>query len=51
METSVIANVTETSATGGGNVVNDGGGTIESRGVVWNTTPNPSIQSKIRNDL
>lgn len=41
--TSTVIDITETSATCGGNVTKDGGGTIISRGVCWNTTGSPNI--------
>jgi uncharacterized protein (TIGR02145 family) len=41
--TTVLSLITGTSATSGGNVTNDGGATISSRGVVWSTSPNPTI--------
>jgi hypothetical protein len=36
-------NITSISAEGGGNVTDDGGGTVSERGVVWGTSPNPTI--------
>jgi uncharacterized protein (TIGR02145 family) len=42
VSTSAITNITETTATCGGNVTDDGGGTITTRGVCWNTTGNPT---------
>lgn len=41
--TNSVANVTQTSATGGGNVTNDGGATVTARGVCWSTSHNPTI--------
>ena len=42
--TTVIGeNVTSTTATGGGNVTDDGGYTVTARGVCWSTLPNPTI--------
>ncbi len=32
-------------ATGGGNVLSDGGATVTTRGVCWATTPNPTVYS------
>jgi len=40
ISTSVITSITTTTATGGGNVT---GLTITARGVVWNTSPSPTI--------
>jgi hypothetical protein len=33
--TSLVTNVTQTTATGGGNVTSDGGATVTARGVIW----------------
>lgn len=41
--TKSITNITETSATAGGSITDDGGSTIISRGVCWNTIGNPTI--------
>ena len=40
--TSSVSNVTQNSATGGGNVTSDGGATVTERGVCWSTSPNPT---------
>jgi|GEM_PF-1013229 uncharacterized protein (TIGR02145 family) len=45
-----ITNITQTTATGGGEVTNDGGSTVIVRGVCWNTTGNPSIVDSITSD-
>ncbi|MBD0849740.1 hypothetical protein [Maribacter arenosus] len=37
------SNITENSATTGGNVIDDGGATITARGVCWSTSENPSV--------
>jgi len=42
LTTSVIINITNTSAISGGNISNSGGGDITARGIVWNTSPNPT---------
>ena len=39
-----------TTATSGGNVTSDGGATITSRGVCWNTTANPTISNSKTTD-
>lgn len=39
--TSPITNITASSATGGGNISDDGGSPITERGVCWGTSPNP----------
>ncbi len=41
--TALIANITPTSAEGGGEVTGDGGATVMDRGVCWSESPNPSI--------
>jgi len=40
--TDAVTNITDTSADSGGNVTDDGGATVTSRGVCWNTTGNPT---------
>jgi hypothetical protein len=41
--TSPITSITETAATSGGTILSDGGANITSKGIVWNTSPNPTI--------
>ena len=41
VKTNEVENVSTTSATCGGNVTNDGGGSISDRGVCWSTNQNP----------
>lgn len=41
--TTVVTNITATTATGGGNVISDGGMAVTARGICWNTTGNPSL--------
>jgi phosphodiesterase/alkaline phosphatase D-like protein len=41
--TRTITNITSSSAVSGGNVTDDGGGTVTARGVCWSTSPNPTI--------
>ena len=41
--TNSVTDITPTSAIGGGNITDDGGATITARGVVWSTSPNPTI--------
>ena len=45
--TSAITDLSATTAQGGGNVTNDGNGTITARGVSWNTTGNPTLENCI----
>ena len=41
--TNTVTNITQTSATGGGNVTNDGGAIVIERGICWSMSPNPTI--------
>jgi CubicO group peptidase (beta-lactamase class C family) len=43
--TNSISDITFTTATSGGNITNDGGATVTSRGICWNTTPNPTVSN------
>lgn len=43
ISTSPIIDISKSSAVTGGTITNDGGGTVTARGVVWNTTQNPTI--------
>ncbi|MBE0640024.1 MAG: hypothetical protein IH598_16015 [Bacteroidales bacterium] len=42
--TTVINGITSTTANAGGNVTEDGGAPVTARGVVWSTTPNPTLE-------
>ena len=44
LSTLSVTNITTNSAQSGGNITNDGGGDITSRGVVWGTSPNPTAE-------
>lgn len=48
--TSDIDEITETTATGGGNITNDGGATITARGVCWSTGEKPTISDNKTTD-
>lgn len=48
--TNTISNITQTSATCGGNVTTDGGATVTSRGVCWSTSQNPTINNQHTNN-
>lgn len=48
--TDPLTNITQTSATGGGNVTSGGGITVRSRGVCWSTSPSPTTNSNITSD-
>jgi len=41
--TSPVTDITQSSATGGGNISSNGGATVTARGVVWNTLSDPTI--------
>ncbi|PKO96650.1 MAG: hypothetical protein CVU12_04240 [Bacteroidetes bacterium HGW-Bacteroidetes-7] len=41
--TTSLSNVTATSFVSGGNISNDGGSDVRSRGVCWSTSPNPTV--------
>ena len=41
--TSPVTGITTTTATGGGNVISDGGSPITARGICWSTSTNPTI--------
>ena len=47
VSTNTITYLTDNSATGGGNVTHDGNATITARGVVWNTTGDPTLHNNI----
>ncbi|MBI3305829.1 hypothetical protein HYZ82_01695, partial [Candidatus Nomurabacteria bacterium] len=40
--TSAVSNITQTTATGGGNVTSNGGATVTVSGLVWSTSNNPT---------
>jgi uncharacterized protein (TIGR02145 family) len=44
------SSITASGAVSGGNISNDGGSTITSRGVVWNTSTNPTIALPTKTD-
>lgn len=43
--TSDVTNITSNSAKCGGNITNDGGASVTSRGICWSTSPNPTVSS------
>lgn len=45
LTTTAITNVTESSATSGGNITNDGGLNVTARGVCWSTSQNPTTSN------
>ena len=42
LTTRELLNITNTTATGGGSITNDGGSNITSKGICWGTSPNPT---------
>ncbi|MBN1183406.1 MAG: hypothetical protein JXB49_14030 [Bacteroidales bacterium] len=48
--TSSITDITQSSVISGGNIINDGGDEIITRGVCWATNPDPTINDFITND-
>jgi len=48
--TAAVTAITRTTATSGGTITNDGGGTIQSGGVVWATTTNPTTANGVLSD-
>lgn len=48
--TNSVTNITQTTATCGGNVTNAGGGTVRVRGVCWSTSQNPTINNSHTNN-
>ncbi|MCX6257144.1 MAG: fibrobacter succinogenes major paralogous domain-containing protein [Bacteroidia bacterium] len=48
--TTVVTNISQISALGGGVITTDGGNPITARGVCWNTSGNPTIYDNVTND-
>lgn len=45
LSTLAVTNITDLSATGGGNISEEGSSAIVKRGLVWSTSPNPNLSS------
>jgi hypothetical protein len=43
LTTSEVSSITQTTASSGGSISNDGGSTVTDRGIVWSISPNPTI--------
>jgi len=43
LTTTSVSNITATTATSGGTIISDGGSPITAKGVVWSTSPSPTI--------
>jgi len=50
LSTVEITEITPTSATSGGDIIDDGGGDITDKGVCWSTTPEPTVFDFITNE-
>ena len=50
LTTSEVTNINSTTATCGGDITSDGGGTISARGVCWSTSQNPTIADNKTSD-
>ncbi len=48
--TAVISDITETSATTGGNITGDGGAPVSGKGVCWSISPNPTLSDNHTSD-
>jgi len=48
--TTAVSDITQTTATSGGNVTSDGGATVTARGVCWSLTPSPTITNSFTTD-
>ena len=48
--TSMVSNITATTATCGGNVTADGGSSVTARGVCWSTSQNPTVSGNLTTD-
>ena len=50
VSTNDIANITATSALGGGIVISEGSGTVTAKGVCWSTSQNPTVNNSYTTD-
>ncbi len=50
VSTTVVTEITQTTAVSGGNITNDGGATVTTRGVCWSTNQNPTISDSKTED-
>ncbi len=48
--TAVVSGITQTTATSGGEVTDDGGASVSARGVCWNTSSNPTVSNSRTTD-
>ena len=50
LTTRELLNITNTTATGGGSITNDGGSSITAKGICWGTSPNPTTSNSKTTD-
>ncbi len=50
LTSTAVSSITSTAAVSGGNISNDGGGTVSARGVCWGTTSNPLVSGSRTTD-
>jgi uncharacterized repeat protein (TIGR01451 family) len=50
INTTTIISITESTALSGGNITNNGGGTVTDRGICWSTFPNPTTSDNKTNN-
>ena len=50
LTTVCITSISDSTATGGGNITSDGGAAITARGVVWSTQENPTLEDSFTTD-
>ncbi len=50
LSTSEVTEITQSTATSGGNITNDGGTTVTARGVCWSTHENPTVDGNKTED-
>lgn len=50
LTTTSVSDITENSATSGGNVIEDGGAAVTQRGICWSNFPNPTIENSLTSD-
>ncbi len=50
LTTASVVNISQTTATSGGNITNDGGASVTARGVCWSTSANPVVTGSHTSD-
>jgi|SRR5664280_1087152 hypothetical protein len=45
--TNCVNEITQTTAASGGNITSDGNAKVSSRGICWDTSPNPTVFNKM----